>query len=137
MAGITNYETVQTTDGRSFVRILDGRRGKHRRELVWHFPNKWIKEEGHGIGTTSTLRRGKWKLIYYYKDQHFELFDLSNDIGECNNIAGKEPFKVRHMASRLGRYLRKVDAGRPVIRETGREAPWPDRIKTKRTEPPA
>jgi arylsulfatase A-like enzyme len=133
MAGIKRYYTVQETDGQSFIPILKGRNVNDRRSLVWHFPNKWIEEEGHGIATTSTIRRGRYKLIYYYKDQHFELFDLNNDIGEQHNLADIKPHKTRQMARRLGRYLRKAGAQRPVFRETGAEAPWPDRTLTSVT----
>jgi len=40
----------------------------------------------------------------------------------------KEPQRVKVMASALGKYLRSVDAQRPVYKATGNPAPWPDEI---------
>lgn len=54
------------------------------RSLLYYTPKP---DERHEHRTISTLRRGSYKLIYYYKDQYFELFDLNNDIGEKNYIA--------------------------------------------------
>lgn len=68
MAGITAYETNQTIDGKSFVPMLLGKGTTATgRDLVWHYPNKW-GAVGPGIGTTSTIRNGNWKLVYWYGD---------------------------------------------------------------------
>jgi hypothetical protein len=80
-------------------------------------------DERHKRRTISTLRRGSHKLIYYYKNQYFELFDLNNDIGEKNNIADSKPYKVKFLARKPGRYLRKADARRPAFTYTDIEAP--------------
>ncbi len=126
MAGVENYKTVQVVDGQSFMPMLkqEGVASKGRK-LYWHFPNNW-GPTGPGIGATSTIRSGDWKLIYYYKDQHFELFNIKEDIGELNNLAGKHPELVKKLAKQLGGYLRGLDAQRPILKETGKDAPWPD-----------
>jgi arylsulfatase A-like enzyme len=130
MAGIKKYKTVQSIDGKSFVPLLlEKESSAVYRNLVWHFPNKW-NAEGPGIGTTSTIRIGDWKLIYWYKDQKFELYNIQEDIGENNNLAQKYPEKVKVLAKKLGRYLRKVEAQRPVFKSTGKEVPWPDKLGT-------
>lgn len=127
MAGVANYHTVQHVDGVSFVPLLLGRGASDKdRELYWHFPNKW-NATGPGIGATSTIRQNDWKLIYSYRDQHLELYNIREDIGEQNNLAEKHPAKVKELAEKLGRYLRKVNAQRPVVKATGKPAPWPDK----------
>jgi arylsulfatase A-like enzyme len=133
MAGIRKYKTVQPLDGKSFVPLLE-RKGLSSapRDLYWHFPNKW-GAEGPGIGATSTIRSGDWKLIYWYADQRFELFNLRNDLGEKNNLAVQEPAIVRNLAEKLGQYLRQVKAQRPLLKSTGREVPWPEEQFTNHT----
>jgi len=129
MAGIEQYQTVQTVDGKSFVPLLINlEKETEARDLFWHFPNNW-GPTGPGIGATSTIRSGDWKLIYYYRDQHFELFNITEDIGEQNNLADNFPEKVNEMAGKLGVYLRSVDAQRPVFKATGQAVPWPDEVK--------
>ena len=128
LAGITNYQTIQKVDGKSFVpMLLQAGTSAKNRNLFWHFPNKW-GPTGPGIGTTSTVRSGDWKLVYWYKDQKAELFNISEDIGEKHDRAATEPAKVKELSEILGNYLRRVDAQRPVLRKTGDPAPWPDKI---------
>jgi arylsulfatase A-like enzyme len=126
MAGIQNYETIQKVDGISFVPLLlqTGTMAAGR-DLFWHYPNKW-GSSGPGIGTTSTIRSGDWKLIYWYIDQTFELYNIPEDIGEKNNLSEKNPEKVKELAVKLGEYLRSVQADRPLFKETRLPVSWPD-----------
>ncbi|TKG95595.1 DUF4976 domain-containing protein [Puteibacter caeruleilacunae] len=128
MAGVKKYKTVQPIDGESFVPMLTekGTTAKGR-SLYWHFPNNW-GPTGPGIGATSTVRNGDWKLVYWYKDQHFDLFNIKEDIGEQNNLAKENPKMVKKLAKQLGNYLRSVDAQRPTYKESGKVAPWPDEV---------
>ncbi len=128
MAGIADFETVQQIDGKSFLPLLrNPESSEYERDLFWHFPNKW-GATGPGIGASSTIRSGDWKLIYFYKDQDFELFNLRDDIGEVNNLAeNKREIKVE-LAKKLSMFLRSVDAQRPVSKITNVEVPWPDEI---------
>jgi hypothetical protein len=48
------------------------------RPLFWHYPNHW-GPKGPGIGPSSTIRRGDWKLFYYHAPRRYELFNLSGD----------------------------------------------------------
>src|SRR5690606_35939192 len=99
------------------------------RDLYWHFPNNW-GPAGPGIGATSTIRSGDWKLIYYYKDAKQELFNIKDDIGEKNNLAQKYPAKVEMLSHRLTAYLKEVNAQRPKYKATGNAAPWPGEKKS-------
>ena len=130
MAGVQNYTTIQHVDGISFVPLLtqSGNTSKDR-DLFWHYPNKW-GPTGPGVGATSAIRSGDWKLVYWYKDKHFDLFNIREDIGEKNNIAVQQPGRVKELAKKLGDYLRSVDAQRPSYKKEGELAPWPDEVFT-------
>jgi len=108
------------------VRLRFGGRGAFPkgRALFWHFPNNW-GPTGPGIGPSSTVRKGDWKLIYYHAGQRFELFNLAEDIGEANNLAANNPAKVGEMAALLSRCLKSVEAQMPGDRKTGRPVAWP------------
>ena len=126
MAGIKKYKTVQQIDGESFVPLLKqtGNPSKGR-SLYWNFPNGW-GYNAPGLGASCTIRKGNWKLIYYYETGKKELFDIQSDISEQVNLADKELNRVKKMSKELGTYLRKVKAQRPKIKKTGNYAPWPD-----------
>lgn len=128
MAGIRNYKTVQEIDGRSFVPLLTGTGDPSKgRSLYWNFPNLW-GNTGPGIGATCTVREGDWKLIYYYETGKKELFNITQDIGETNDLSATHPALVKRLSANLGKYLRKVNAQRPSFKATGKAVPWPDEI---------
>jgi arylsulfatase A-like enzyme len=135
IAGVSGYRTVQHIDGKSFMPMLrQAGTTSTGRDLFWHYPNNW-GPAGPGIGATSTIRSGDWKLIYYYLDQHFDLYNIAEDIGEHNNLVGKQPERVKQLSDKLGKYLRSVDAQRPSFKEGGEIAPWPDEAITKKIKP--
>ncbi len=126
MAGIKRYKTVQKVDGESFVQYLsDNKKRKQKRALVWNFPNKW-GAQGPGIGPSCTIRKGDYKLIYFYDDGHKELYNIANDIGEHNDLAAQETKIVRKLSSLLTKKLKKMKAQRPAFKESGELCPWPD-----------
>lgn len=119
IAQVEERETKQPIDGVSFIPKLRGEETNYKeRALVWHYPNLW-GNEGPGIGTTSTIRKGDWKLIHYYDTGKKELFNINNDIGETMNRAEKEPQQVQQLATELGEYLRSVNALRPSFKRNG------------------
>lgn len=130
MAGVKPERVVQKIDGLSFVPYLkDANLQETDRPLVFHYPNKWIPlspEDHLGINYYSALRHGKWKLLYSMRDQRFELYDLSKDIREANDLAGSDPDTVKRLATILGRTLKERHAQMPVARTTGKPVPFPD-----------
>lgn len=128
MAGVKWASTVQHVDGVSFVPALKGKKINVNRPLFWHYPNCW-GVNGPGIGASSSVRLGDFKLIYYHADQRFELFNVREDIGEKNNLAATSPDKVKELAAVLGRYLRGADAQMPTLKASGKMVPWPDEVE--------
>jgi arylsulfatase A-like enzyme len=112
-------------DGVSFVPLLRRSRPAQRdRAFHWHYPNCW-GPTGPGIGPSSSIRRGEWKLIYYHADRSSELFNLADDIGETTSLAAGDPKRVRALAADLGEYLALVEAQMPIEQATGQPVPLP------------
>ncbi|WP_339924843.1 sulfatase [uncultured Cyclobacterium sp.] len=126
MAGVEEYSTVQTIDGKSFVGMLESNPSQksNNRPLFWHYPNEW-GPKGPGIGAFSAIRKGDLKLIYYHKDESFELFNIPEDLGEQNNLAAKKPGKVKELASLLTAHLKEVMAQMPIHKESGNPVAYP------------
>ena len=128
MAGIKNPKTVQEIDGKSFVPLLMGEEiNTNNRPLFWHYPNFW-GAKGPGVGPSSTVRLGDWKLIYFYENQKIELYNIAEDIGELNNLIDKNPEKVKELATVLTNYLKEVNAQIPSDKKTGVQIPYPNEI---------
>ena len=113
-------------DGRSFVNLLRGKRDESRehRPLIWHFPNNW-GPRGPGIGPSSAIRLGDWKLIYYHESQKYELFNLAEDLGEQTNVAEKRMEVRDRLAVALGEYLASVKAQMPIVKASGEAVSYP------------
>ena len=119
-------------DGRSFVPLLSGEQGDPERPLFWHFPHAWggrgVRVSGPGIGATSTIRKGDWKLVYWHVDGRKELFNLRRDLGEKNNLAAEEAVRTAELSSALAEFLRGTNAVMPTRKATGDPVPYPDEL---------
>ena len=125
MAGVTGAKTRQTVDGVSFVPLLEHAENHPKdRALFWHYPNNW-GPKGPGIGASSTIRAGDWKLIYYHADQRYELFNIAEDLGETHNLAGQQARRVAELAGKLRCWLESVGAQMPTNKQTGKPVPLP------------
>ncbi|KAA9041911.1 sulfatase [Ginsengibacter hankyongi] len=131
MAGINNYRTVQKVDGKSFVPFLKNPTLRdNTRALFWHFPNYWqegqqraneykIQGESEGMGPYSSIRKGEWKLIYFYGTNSTELYNLKTDIGEHHNLAAQYPSKALELIKLLNQKLEAENAQFPINGTTG------------------
>lgn len=87
-------------DGVSLKPLLHGG-NIDERPLYWHYPHYG----NQGGEPSSTIRKGKWKLIYYWEDLHAELYDLETDIGERDDVANDKPEIAGQMQMQLLEWL--------------------------------
>ena len=98
-------------DGRSLVPLLDPEHKEQtERALHWHYPHY------HGSGWTpgGAIRKGDWKLIEFWEYDDVELYDLSKDIGEQNDLSKQHPEKVRELQLALDKWRINIHAVMPV-----------------------
>lgn len=91
-----NYDghAIQPMEGKSLVPVLDGS-DLGDRTLYW-------EHEGH-----RAIREGKWKLVALH-DQTWELYDMSLDRTELNDLAPDYPALVDTMARKWERWAKRV-----------------------------
>ena len=115
MAGIKNYRVPQTIDGKDITPILRGKqRSFKKRQLIWNYPNIW-DGEGLGISLNCAIREGQWKLIYSYLTGKKELYNLSIDLSEKNDLSASQPQLVTRLFRHLTSRLRKMNAQKPIV----------------------
>ena len=148
-----NPETVQEVEGQDLYALLtDGSRlaarqsfGDRReaygfvipesvsgidpdRYIVSHYPHAWKPYVLDDIDFLSSIRSGRWKLVYRMRTRDLELYDLSEDIGEERDVAGDHPEIVSRLAGALSDRLRRFEAPMPTVRGTGETVPMPDEV---------
>ena len=125
--GSTPPSTV--LDGVDLSPVLRGQAGTTgRSSLYWHFPGYLQASSSQGTWRatpTTVVRRGDWKLLYFYENQSFELYDLATDIGESNEMSAAQPGLVRSMALEMRDWLLSTNAPLPRNKSNGQEVPLP------------
>jgi arylsulfatase A-like enzyme len=92
-------------DGVSIVGLIkDGTLSE--RPLFWHYPHY----SNQGVEPGSAVRLGKYKLIDNFEKGKQELYDLSKDISELNDIASSNPQKVSELYNLLIEWRNKTGA---------------------------
>ena len=107
-------------DGTSMLPLLsDAGASLFRPAIYWHFPaylQGYTKRHGPFRTTPAgAIRMGDWKLIEYFEDGVLELYNLSDDIGEEQNLAKREAKRTVEMHSMMKAWRRATNA--PVPKE--------------------
>ena len=94
-------------DGVDLMPLLAGGDALPARDaLYWHYPH-YSNQGGFPGGA---IRVGPWKLIERFEDGATNLYDLSSDVGERNDLAAEHPERVAEMRDRLHAWYLEVDA---------------------------
>jgi arylsulfatase A-like enzyme len=110
IASAAGLEIAEKLDGVSLAPLLrDPRVRPARNELFFHYPHYYAT-----TSPVSAIRSGDWKLLEYHEDNRLELFDLSQDPGEEQNLAEKEDAKANSLRNRLHAWRESVGAKMPT-----------------------
>jgi arylsulfatase A-like enzyme len=90
--------------GCSFLPVLKGKKWKANRDGVYYHYYEYPDE--HAVKRHLGVRTETHKLIHFYEDGVWELYDLSNDKHELNNIYG-EP-GTEKITAKLKKKLKKL-----------------------------
>ena len=109
--------TPPAVDGRDLSGVFaDHESDLDRDALYWHLPG-YLVEGGRDQHPESVVRSGRWKLVYSYEDQDYDLYDLSRDLGETTDLAEARPERVKVLGLKLQRWLDGLDAPLATLRE--------------------
>lgn len=101
-------KSTEPVDGISLRESLEKKPATDR-ALFWHYPHYG----NQGGAPAAAIRRGDWKLIYWYEDERVELFDVVHDLSESNNRAAAEPERAKALLAELQQWQKNVGAKYP------------------------
>lgn len=107
MAGAETEDELPI-DGMSLIELLEGEQQLEREALYWHFPHYRNSIKPYGI-----VRAGDFKLIRNYENGLTELYDLSKDLSEKENLAEKLAEKTTQLDVMLSKWLIGIGAKMP------------------------
>mgnify|MGYP000848162890 CR=1 FL=1 len=93
-------------DGQSFAGLLTGRGPAPSRQFFWHFPHY----TNQGSRPSGAVRDGNWMLVEFYDAEQVELYDLSQDIREAQDLAAAQAQRVAQMRAALADWRLAVNA---------------------------
>jgi arylsulfatase A-like enzyme len=103
-------------DGESFKPALEGKNFKRTVPLFWHSPS--ARPYSTGDYNCSAVREGNYKLIDWYQNNKVELFDLSKDIGENNDLSKSKPEVTTRLLKKLRDWKKEINAEEKPLRLT-------------------
>jgi arylsulfatase len=97
-----NGRKILPLEGKSLLPILQGKEREGHESLYWQIQNRRHR----------AIRNGNWKMVAQSSEHAWELYDLSIDRTELNNLAEQHPDLVRELAEKWKSWAKRC--GIPV-----------------------
>lgn len=125
MCGVKLPESIEL-DGENRSAILLGEHEPRSEPVMWEWRSQVFGQPFHQ-SPRFALRDGDWKFLMNDDRERVELYKISEDYGELDNVADEHPDKVEEYADRLEAFAKAMPPG-PVQPEAGqRDLPLPER----------
>lgn len=127
-------------DGKSVAPVLKEETDAldSKNELYWHFPGYMdVRNMPQSVMHYRHSNKQHYKLFYRYEDDSYELYNLSNDIGETTNLLDGEPNKetievALLMNKKLRTWLVKRNAPTGTWAKNGEKVAYPKKNGVKK-----
>ncbi len=101
----------QHTGGEDLTPLFNQKKIKER-SLFWHYPHYG----NQGGSPASAVRKGDYKLIHWYENNRYELFNLKEDLSEKNNLLNTNPKESQKLKKELAVWLANQGAQFPTLK---------------------
>ncbi len=94
LAEIAGVKAPAQSDGISMLPTFLNQPQKKHKHLYWEIHLNFKPKNGNDLGFRQAIRQGNWKAVRYGINSTTELYDLSIDMSETNNVAHDHPEKI-------------------------------------------
>lgn len=106
-------------DGENKRKVFLGKPSQREKDMFWEYGRNeyaFNYPPGKDKSPNLAMRSGKWKLLMDYEKGNPELYNLENDPGETNNLAGDHPELLDEMSRKLLEWRNSLPELEPQIR---------------------
>ncbi len=112
---LMEQEVPDNVDGSSLLPFITKQTDHIDREnIFWHFPYYHPAINYEGTKPCSAIKKGNYKLIYFYENEQSELYDLEKDLCEIHDLSEEMPQKTSELKEKLFAKLREANSRFPV-----------------------
>jgi arylsulfatase A-like enzyme len=123
-------------DGMDWLPVLNGQETPEdfkNRSLFFFMPYRFDGVEYNGpdfanggVAPSASIIKNGWKLIYFFEEEIFELYNLNEDIGEKQNLIDENPEKANELIEELDQNMheKKITTA-PLHLPERIDAKWP------------
>ena len=111
LTGSTN-DLPANIDGQNFTPLFTNESFERAEPLYFHSPHY---DANPNKTPRSAVVDGNYKLMVNYETGNNDLFDLSVDIGESNDLSSTQPIIAYDLCIKLRDHLKAVDASMPTL----------------------
>jgi arylsulfatase A-like enzyme len=99
-------------DGEDSSRVFQGKRFQRKRPVMWEYRHDIKPGDPRDVSPQIAMRDGNWKFLMDYDGSRPELYDLASDPVESNNLADRNPRRVKAMSAQLQKWLQSTASNR-------------------------
>jgi arylsulfatase A-like enzyme len=84
--------------------------------IYWHFPGyleSYVHKRGWRTTPVGVIRSGDFKLLEFFEEDRFELYNLKEDLSEKHDLASARPDTVRELHRKLAQWRERLHAAMP------------------------
>ena len=127
-------EAKHPLDGESFADILrEPATDRVRKPIFYLFPGYMDRRAQPTVVAIDDIDGKRYKLLYYYEGDRWELFCLSDDQGEANNLFDEQPAIAATLSQKMHSWLTQQhptwQPKYPIAKATGKPAGPPPLLK--------
>ncbi len=111
LLALCNVPPKTAADGTDISSLLNDKPALRRNALYWHYPH-YSNQGGRPGGA---IRAGDFKLVEFYENGRLELFDVSRDPCEMQNLIDRKPELARELHAKLTNWRKSVGAKMPTL----------------------
>ena len=132
-AGYISIENSYKWDPELMIEGLNAKNTKRSQffAMPYHFEGTFYNGADFidgGVEPATSVISANWKLIYFFSDERFELYNLADDMSEQHNLIAQQPAQAERLVALLDKKMKQHNFNdiMPKRSVDGSDINWPE-----------